>query len=80
MAESGSHLGLTSDLSQQSPSLGPSGRPSADDTRSEDELLSRNVAEDNPARKLGDSVPHAPPRVQEVPAENPTHASNRQLG
>jgi hypothetical protein len=80
MADSDSHLGLASGLAPRSPSLGPSSRPSADDARSQDELLSRNAADDNPARKLGDSVPDAPLRVQEVPAENPTHATNRRLG
>lgn len=83
MADSDSHLGQghASGLAPRSPSLGPSSRPFADDdAQSEDELLSRNAADDNPARKLGDSVPDAPLRVQEVPAENPTHATNRRLG
>jgi len=71
MADSDSHLGLASGLFPQTPSLGPSSRPSTDDARSQDQLLSRNVASD---------VPDAPPRVQEVPAENPTHATNRRLG
>jgi len=84
MADSDSHLGpgqaTGSDLTSRSPSRGPSGGASTDDGRSQVGLLSRNAADDNPARTLGDSVPDAPPRLQEVTAENPTHATNRPLG
>jgi hypothetical protein len=84
MAGSDSHLGLGqatgSDLALQSPSRGPSERASTDDGRSQERLLSRNVADDNLERTLGDSVPDAPPRLEEVTAENPTHATNRPLG
>ena len=72
--------GHASDLAAPSPSLDPSSRHSSDDGRSQDGLLSRNTSDDNLARNPGDSVPDAPPRLQEVSAENPTHATNRQLG
>ncbi len=64
----------------QSPSLGTSRRPSVDDARSHDGLLSGTTAGNDPAGGPGNSVPDAPPRVQQVPAENPTHAINRRLG
>jgi hypothetical protein len=82
MADYDSHLGpgYSGSLAPQSLSPGPSGRPSTDDSLSQDELLSRNADDDNSARTLGDSVPDAPRRVQEIPAENPTHATNRRLG
>jgi hypothetical protein len=82
MADPNSHLrpGYASGLAPRSPSLDPSSRPSADYARSQDKLLSTNAPENNPPRELGDSVPDAPPQVQEVPAENPTHATNRRLG
>ncbi|KAF8847247.1 hypothetical protein BDZ45DRAFT_347841 [Acephala macrosclerotiorum] len=83
MADSGPHLGLGqatgSVLAPRSPSRGPSDRASTDDGRSQDGLLSGNAANDNLARTLGDSVPDAPPHLQEVTAENPTHATNRPL-
>jgi hypothetical protein len=82
MEDSDSHLGPghARGLAPGSPSPGPSGRPSADDARSQDELLSRNTAGDNEAREPRDTVPYAPLIVQQVPAENPTHATNRPLG
>lgn len=84
MADFDSHLGLgqatSSGLAPRSPSRGPSDGASTDDGRSQDALLSRNAAGDNLERTLGDSVPDAPPRLQEVTAENPTHATNRPLG
>jgi hypothetical protein len=85
MADSDSHLGLLgqaagSDLALRSPSRGPSEGASTDDGRSQIGLLSRNAADGNLARSLGDSVPDAPARLQEVTAENPTHAINRPLG
>jgi hypothetical protein len=82
MADSNSHLGPdhTSGLAPRSPSLGFTGPPSADGARSQDELLPRNATDDNPAPELGGSVPDAPPRFQEVPAENPTYATNRRIG
>ena len=82
MANSDSHWrpGHASGLAAPGPSLGPSSRYSSDDGRSQDGLLSRNTSDDNLARNPGDSVPDAPPRLQEVSAENPTHATNRQLG
>lgn len=81
MEDPNSHLGPghASGLGPRSPSLDPSGQPSTDDTGSQDGLLSRNAADDNPARELGDNVPDAPPRVQEISAENPTRATNRRL-
>lgn len=84
MADFGSHLGLDQAtggvLAPRCPSRGPSDRASTDGGRSQDGLLSRNAAEDNLTRTLGDSVPDAPPQLQEVPTENPTHATNRPLG
>jgi hypothetical protein len=82
MADSESHLGPghASGLARRSPSLLPSGRLSTDNSGSQDDLLPRNAADDNPARELGDSVPDAPARFEEVAAENPTHATNRRLG
>lgn len=82
MADSDNHLepGHAGGLGSQYPSPGPSSRPSGDDARSQDELLSGNAADNISTRQLGDSVPDAPPRVQEVSAEDPTHATNRELG
>jgi hypothetical protein len=82
MADSESHLGPghASGLAPRSPSLIPSGRLSTDNSGSQDDLLPRNAADDNLARELGDSVPDAPARVEEVAAENLTHATNRRLG
>jgi hypothetical protein len=85
MADSDSHLGQLgqatgSDLAPRSPSRGPSEGASTDDGRSQTGLLPRSAAGDNLARAPGDSVPDAPPRHQEITAENPTHATNRPLG
>jgi len=82
MADSDSHLGTAhaTGLGPQTPSLGPSSRNSAENTRSQDNLLSGTPAVDNSGRELGDSVPDAPARVEEVVAENPTQATNRRLG
>jgi hypothetical protein len=82
MTDSESHLGPGhgTGLAPPSPSLISSGRLSIDNSGSQDDLLPRNVADDNPARELGDSVPDAPARVKEVAAENTTHATNRRLG
>ena len=82
MADSDSHLGpgYASGLAPQTPSVGPSSRTSAEDAGSQDNLLAGNVINNNPARGLGDSVPDAPVRVEEIVAENPAHATNRRLG
>jgi hypothetical protein len=85
MVDSDFHPGLLgqatgSDIALRSPSRGPSERASTDDGRSQIALLSRNALDQNLSRSLGDSVPDAPARLQEVTAENPTHATNRPLG
>jgi len=83
MADPSSHLEPASGagLATQSPSIGPSSRGSAEIAGSQENLLSGNAVEDRPpAREIGDSVPDAPARVEEVVAENPAHATNRQLG
>ncbi|KAH8665112.1 hypothetical protein BGZ60DRAFT_565279 [Tricladium varicosporioides] len=81
MVDSNSHSGPghASGFGLGSSSLHPSDRPSTEGTRSEDELLSRNATERGPARELGGSVPNAPLRFQEIPAENSAHATNRRL-
>jgi len=82
MAGSHSHLGpgYTAGTGPQTPSLGTSTRNSADNTHSQDNLLSGPLPGDNSARVLGDSVPDAPARVEEIVAENLTQATNRELG
>jgi hypothetical protein len=82
MANSISYLGglgqaTASDLTLRSPSRGPSEGAYGG---SQEALLPRYAAGNNPARTLGDSVPYAPRRRQEVIAENPTHSTNRPLG
>jgi hypothetical protein len=81
MSDSDYHLGpfYTRIPAHPSPSLGPSSRHS-DEIRSENGLPSTQPAGDDPSQELGDTVPHAPARLQEVPAEDPTHATNRRLG
>jgi hypothetical protein len=81
MAASDFHLGpgQATGFTPPSPSLSSSERPSADDARLQDGVLSRNTV-DNQAREPGDSAPDAPPRVQTAPAENPSQATNRRLG
>jgi hypothetical protein len=82
MADSDSHLGpgYGSGLAPRTPSVGPSNRTSAEGTRSQDNLLSGSAVDNNSGRELGDSVPDAPSRVEEIVAENPEHATNRRLG
>jgi hypothetical protein len=82
MADSDSHLGpgFGSGLAPRTPSAGPSNRNSAEGTRSQDNLLSGNAVDNSSGRELGDSVPDAAPLVQEVPAENPDQATDRELG
>lgn len=80
MSDSNFHLGAfyARVPPQPSPSLGPSNQ-SRDDIQSETGLPSDEPANDNQP-ELGGQVPHAPTRLQQVPAENPTHATNRRLG
>lgn len=82
MADSDSHLGpgYGSGPAARTPSVGPSNRTSAEGTRSQDNLLSGSTVDNNSGRELGDSVPDATPRVEEIVAENPEHATNRRLG
>lgn len=82
MAEFNSHLmpNHGGSLASRSPSIDPSGRPSDDEARSHDELLHASSANNDLGRVPGDSVADAPPQVQEVRAENATHATDRLLG
>ena len=82
MADSDSHLGPGdgSGPAARTPSAGPSNRNSAEGTRSQDNLLSGSAVDNNSGRELGDSVPDAAPVFQEIVAENPEQATNRELG
>ncbi|OCL11820.1 hypothetical protein AOQ84DRAFT_386557 [Glonium stellatum] len=62
-----------------SPSIGPLSEHSYGDAGSHQEPLLRYTADGNLARNPGNSVPDAPLLHQEVPAENPTNATNREL-
>ena len=80
MTESDSHLGARlQTVGPQTPSLGHFNRASAENTRSRDSLFSGTPAVVNSACALGDIVPDALARVEEMVAENPTQATNRRL-
>jgi hypothetical protein len=82
MANSDSHIGPAygSGLAARTSSIGPSNRTSAEGTHSQDNLLSGSAVDNHSGRELGDSVPDATPVFQEIVAENPEHATNRELG
>ncbi len=82
MADSDSHSrpGYGSGRAARTPSVDPFNSTSAEGTHSQDNLLSGSAVDNNSGRELGDSVPDATPRVEEIVAENPEHATNRRLG
>jgi hypothetical protein len=71
MANSARYLGADhgSDSATSTPSPQPIGPPSTE------RLLQRNAVDGGES-----SVPYAPPRRQEIPAENPEQAIDREIG